>query len=233
MSKRDEIRSKRKRTQRNERSIILIVIIIFVFLIAAVLIAPSLMPIGEMVVPAENPRPIAKMNSMGDPNAPVKVEEFSDFQCPFCRNFVEDVEPQVENDYVATGKVFFTYVPYSFIDDITTEKESKNAAQSAYCAGDQGKFWQYHDLLFANQTNENVGDFTVRRLKAFAVKLSLDKTNFNSCLDSGKYKQRVLDDRKTGDAKGVTSTPTFFVNGKLITNYSKLVGEIDAALNAK
>ena len=146
-------------------------------------------------------------NAMGDPNAPIMIEEFSDFQCPYCARFHEETESQLANTYVADGTVYFVY--RSFGEFIGSE--SKAAAEAAYCAGDQGKFWEYHDILFANQNGENIGDFTDRRLQAFAEALSLDMTAFNDCFNSGKYADRVEQDRIDGTAAGVTGTPAFYI----------------------
>jgi protein-disulfide isomerase len=88
-------------------------------------------------------------------DAPVVLVEFSDFQCPYCKKFTDEIEPAIMRDFVSTGKVLFKYVPYSFLDDNSPGRESKNAAEAAYCAGDQGKFWEYHDMLFTNQGGEN------------------------------------------------------------------------------
>ena len=109
-------------------------------------------------------RPQAQGLSMGDPNAPVKVEEYGDFQCPACRIFHESQEGQLIEKYIKTGLVYFTYTPFSFIGD-----ESVKAAEAAYCAADQGKFWEYHDMLYANQTAENKGDFADSRLMPLRI----------------------------------------------------------------
>jgi protein-disulfide isomerase len=185
-------------------------------LVAAFLIYPNLKPVGQIATPApaSGERPMVNDNAMGDPNAPIKIEEFSDFQCPYCARFHEETEPQLASTYVADGTVYFVY--RSFGDFIGAE--SKAAAEAAYCAGDQNKYWEYHDILFANQTGENVGAFTDRRLQAFAEALSLDIGTFNDCLSSGKYSDRVDQDKVDGTAAGVTGTPAFLltytVNGE-------------------
>jgi protein-disulfide isomerase len=115
---------------------------------------------------------------------------------------------------VTNGTVYFVYRSFgNFIGP-----ESQAAAEAAYCAGDQNKYWDYHDILFANQTGENVGDFSNRRLQAFAEALSLNMSEFNTCLSSGKYADRVAQDKVDGTAAGVTATPSFVltytVNGQ-------------------
>ena len=214
MSKRQTMRAKRERQARTQRIGVIGIIIVGALLVAAALIYPNLKPIGEISSVDSAERPMVDGNAMGDPNAPIKIEEFSDFQCPYCERFYQETEHQISSTYVADGTVYFVY--RSFGDFIGPE--SKAAAEAAYCAGDQNKFWEYHDTLFANQNGENIGDFTDRRLQAFAESLSLDMDAFNSCFSSGKYSSRVDQDHIDGTAAGVTGTPafsiTYMVNGE-------------------
>jgi len=214
MSKRQMMREKRARQARMQRLGVIGIIVVGALLVAVALIYPNLKPVGEIVTTDPGEHPMANFNAMGDPNAPIKIEEFSDFQCPYCARFHEETEWQIANTYVTDGTVYFVYRSFgSFIG-----QESGAAAQAAYCAGDQGKFWEYHDILFANQTGENVGAFTDRRLQAFAEALSLDMDTFNSCFNSGKYADQVNQDGIDGKAAGVTGTPAFLltytVNGE-------------------
>jgi protein-disulfide isomerase len=214
MSKRQAMREKRQRQERMQRLGIIGVIVVGALLVAFALIYPNLKPIGDIASAAPSERPMVNDNSMGDPNAPIKIEEFSDYQCPYCARFYEDTEWQIAETYVADGTVHFTYRSFgAFIGP-----ESQAAAEAAYCAGDQNKYWEYHDILFANLTGENVGAFTERRLQAFAESLSLDMDAFNDCFNSGKYADRVGQDYIDGSAAGVTGTPgfviTYTVNGE-------------------
>ena len=214
MSKRQAMRAKRERQARLQRLGVIGIIVVGALLVAGALIYPNLKPVGEIVTRDPGEHPMADDNAMGDPNAPIKIEEFSDFQCPYCARFHDETEWQIANSYVADGTVYFIYRSYgNFIGP-----ESKAAAEAAYCAGDQGKFWEYHDILFANQTGENVGAFTDKRLSAFAEALSLDMDAFNSCYNGGKYADRVDQDKVDGTAAGVTGTPAFLltytVNGE-------------------
>ena len=207
MSKRQAMRAKRERKARMQRVGLIGIIVVGALLVAVALIYPNLKPIGEIVTKDPGDHPMANDNAMGDPNAPIKIEEFSDFQCPYCARFHEETEWQITNSYVTDGKVLFVY--RSFGDFIGPE--SKAAAEAAYCAGDQNKYWEFHDILFANQTGENVGAFSDRRLNAFAEALSLDMDAFSSCFDSGKYADRVQQDSQDGTAAGVTGTPAFLI----------------------
>jgi protein-disulfide isomerase len=247
-SKRQEIREKRMRQQKVQRLGVIGLVSVGVLFLAAAIIYPQVKPIGTVVTPEAVSRPNPQGNAIGDPNAPIKIEEFSDFQCPYCARFSETTEQQLIDTYVATGKVYFLYRSMgNFLNDNIARAggppgtESKDAAEAAYCAGDQNKFWEYHDILFANQTGEAVGDFAPRKLTAYAEALGLDMQTFQSCIDSGKYRDRVAQDGVDGGAAGVTGTPSFLltytINGEVRTKL--IVGampigtfqtEIEAAL---
>lgn len=147
----------------------------------------------------------------GDQNAPVTIIEFADFQCPFCGRFFASTEPQINEAYIQSGKVRLGYWNFAFLGD-----ESTWAAESAECAADQDKFWEYHDIIYSSQSGENQGTFNKDNLKKFAEELGLDTKSFNECLDSGKYTSLIQDDTSTSSALGVQSTPTFLVNGQAI-----------------
>jgi protein-disulfide isomerase len=157
------------------------------------------------------PYPQQKANSMGDPNAPVKIIEYGDFQCPFCRRFWQQTEPQIIETYVKTGKVYFEYDSFAFLGP-----ESTTAAEAAYCAGEQRKFWEYHDILFASGTGENVGDFTAEKLSRYAASIGLEADQFDACLTSEKYGAQVKQDMQAAKASGVHATPSFLINGRLV-----------------
>lgn len=220
-SKRDVIKA---RIQNESRQQIIPLILISIVAVALVIffVLPFLLP------QTFNSRPQANGTAMGDPNAPVKVEEFADFQCPSCGGFTRDLEPQIVKDYVATGKVYFKFIPFSFIGP-----ESKAAAEAAYCASDQGKFWEYHDLVLNDQRGENQGWYSSARLLGYAsdAKLGLNITDFKTCFESGKYKQKVLDDIEYSKKNNINSTPSFIVNGQL-TDMVRLVPIIETALKA-
>lgn len=232
----DTIREERRRQRRRQRLATILTIGGVVVVVIAVILIVSLRkmfgPIGQIIEITPVPRPMASDNSMGDPKAPVKIVEYSDFQCPICLEYYQQAEPQIVNEYIATGKVYFTY--RSMGNWIGAE--SVAAAQAAYCAGDQNKFWEYHDMLFTNWTGENVGDFNSRRLTAFAQKLGLDMNAFNSCFNGHKYADKVSQDNADGLKAGVQGTPTFFINGTKYDGaptYAPLKAAIDAALAGK
>ena len=164
---------------------------------------------------------------MGDEDAPVTIVEFSDFQCPFCKKANDEALNLVKEDYVKTGKVklVFRDFPLEF------HPEAELAALAAECADEQGKFWEYHDVLFANQ--DSLGD---AKYKAWAEELGLDTEQFNDCYKSLKYLDDVRGDMADGQKYGVSGTPAFFVNGRLISGaqpYSVFKQEIENALAAE
>ncbi len=217
ISKRQLRRQKMQRAQTRTRLVTLSLVSLGALLVAFVLIYPNLKPVGAISTAAPLARPNPQANAAGDPNAPIKIEEFSDFQCPYCARFTETTEPGLLETYVATGQVYFVY--RSMGEWIGPE--SVAAAEAAYCAGDQNKFWEMHDIIFANHTGENVGDYTARRLKAFAETIGLDAGQFNSCFDGGKFSDQVRQDQRDGLAAGLQGTPfflfTYTVNGETKT----------------
>lgn len=147
---------------------------------------------------------------LGDPKAPVIIVEYADFQCPFCGRFFKDTEAVIRDQYVKTGKVKFIYRDFAFLGP-----ESEAAANAAYCAADQGKFWEYHDYLFNHQNGENQGAFSKENLKSFAKTLGLDENKFSSCVDGDVHGETVKNQTAGGKDAGVNGTPTSFINGKM------------------
>jgi protein-disulfide isomerase len=151
----------------------------------------------------------------GSSSAEITIVEFSDFECPFCGKFVSETLPQIEEQYVDTGKVKLVYrdFPLSF------HENAQKTAEAAECADDQGKFWEYHDIIFENQNSLGTSD-----LEQYAADLGLNTEEFNSCLSSNKHSDEVLKDSQDGQNYGVTGTPTFFIldeNGDVV---EKIVG---------
>lgn len=165
--------------------------------------------------------------TIGDPNAPVKVVEWGDYQCPPCGIFAREVEPQLISEYVATGKVLFEFRDLAFLGD-----ESVQAAEAAGCALDQGKYWPFHDTVYANQVGENAGAFSKERLQQIAQRSNLNLASYNSCVDARTHKANVAAMAAEADKAGIQSTPTFLVNGERIEyqGYATLKAAIDAAL---
>jgi protein-disulfide isomerase len=224
-SKRQERREKLMQEQRRNRLIVIggvAVVALFVILAFAVpaiqkAAQPPATPAPVVAIdPGTHPNP--KDNSMGNPDAPITIEEFSDFQCPYCSQFHQTTEPQLRQYFIDPGKVRFIYRTMgNFVSDNIarqggpTSTESQDAALAAYCAGDQNKFWEMHAALFGNAVGENAGSFTPERLKLIAEKAGLNMDQFNSCYDSGKFRDRVQQDGQAGRDAGVTGTPSFLI----------------------
>ena len=217
MSKRQQRKEQIRRKERRSRLLSIGLVSVGVLFLAFIFIYPSIKPIDAVIPAAEYTYPNPDFNKVGDPEAPIKIDEYADFQCPFCRIFFEQTERLLMDNYIANGTVYFEY--HSFGEFIGAE--SVAAAEAAYCAGDQGKFWEMHDTLFTNQTGENVGAFNDRRLEAFAEQIELDMDEWTSCYDSGKYSEMVEQDGKDALAAGAEATPTFIltyeVNGETKT----------------
>lgn len=159
----------------------------------------------------------------GPEDAPVTIIEFSDFQCPFCSRFFTQAYPQIKQAY--EGKVRFVYRDFPLA---SIHENAQKAAEAGECADDQGKFWDYHDMMFSNPTA-----LDVTSLKGYASQLGLDSGAFDQCLDSGKYTEEVQKDYQDGISYGVTGTPAFFVNGLLVVGaqpFANFKAIIDAAL---
>lgn len=162
----------------------------------------------------------------GDPNAPVTIIEFSDYECPFCGRHFRDTLPQIISEYVDTGKVkiVFRDFPLGFHDD------AQKASEAAECAGEQGdeNYWKMHDKLFENQQTLDEDS-----LKQYAKDIGLDTVQFDSCLDSDAMEDEVKADMEDGKIYGVSGTPAFFINGKFISGaqpFSVFKDIIDAEL---
>lgn len=174
---------------------------------------------------------VGNLPVMGNKNAKVKIVEFADFQCPFCKQWFSDVESNLINDYVKTGKVAFYWRDYPFLG-----QESNIAANAARCANEQGKFWEFHDYLYNHQGQENSGAFSADNLKQFGATLGLNTDQFNNCVDSGKYNTATQKDLADGQKAGVSGTPTIFINGQSIVGaqpYSAFKTIIDQELAKK
>jgi protein-disulfide isomerase len=154
---------------------------------------------------------------LGDPNAKITIVEFGDYQCTYCHLFHENTKDALLQQYVNTGKVNFV-----FRDFPLNGPDSVLAAEASYCAGDQGKYWQYHDELYNNWAGEKTGWVNQKSLDKFATTVGLDLGTFDKCMSNNTYEQKVLDNQKFGEKIGIDGTPSFIIfGGKQIT---KIVG---------
>jgi protein-disulfide isomerase len=182
----------------------------------------------EMLLPAYEPPKVvvdATGPSKGPANAPITIVEFSDFECPFCSK----AEPTVKALLAKyPEKIRLVYRDYP----LPMHPRAPKAAEAAHCADDQGKYWEMHEKLFANNTKLEVSD-----LKAHAREIQgLDGAKFDRCLDSGEKAPLVEKNKKAGEEVGVSGTPAFFINGRQLSGAQPLeafTAIVDQELNKK
>ena len=208
VSKRQARREQMRRKEQRGRWIGIALISIGAIFIAFLIIYPNFKPAAAITTPPVVTRPNVKFNAAGNPDAPIRIDEYSDFQCPYCDQFYKNTEGKLMDTLVADGSVYFVYNTFGeFIGS-----ESSASAEAAYCAGDQEKFWEMHDILFSNQAGENAGAFADRRLVAFAQKLGLDMNKFNTCFTGNAHKDLITKDGNDGTTAGVKATPSFVLS---------------------
>lgn len=193
--------------------------LVVVLLASGVLGARGTGSTGELLIPIRPTPPElvdpANSRAIGPADAPVTVDTWSDFQCPACGYFARQVEPDLIDEYVKAGTVRVVYRDVAFIDGGDPNGESQQAAGAARCAGEQGKFWQYHDYLFENQDGENKGAFRRERLDQIASAVGLDMTAFGSCMSGSEVFDAVKAETAEGSQAGISSSPTLAINGVL------------------
>lgn len=166
--------------------------------------------------------------SLGSASAPITIIEFSDFQCSFCRKFWAETLPKLKEAYINTGKAQFSYRHFAILG-----KHSEQAALASECAAEQRKFWEYHDQLFKNQGGLA---FTESRLKQYARDIGLDVGVFGTCLETGKYRQKVERETEAAANLGGRGTPLFIVNQRPLVGaqpYSVFQKIIDEELKSQ
>ncbi len=170
---------------------------------------------------------------LGDPDAPVTMVEFSDYECPFCKRHATQTLPLIQEKYIETGqlKMVFRDFPLGFHDPLATEQ-----AMAAECVREQTDdetYFAYHDLIFET-TNSNGRGMEKDQLYELADQVGVDKAEFTECLDSEKYKDEVAKDLADGQSAGVSGTPGFLINGQLVSGaqpFSVFEQIIEAELN--
>ena len=156
-------------------------------------------------ISTENGSPI-----LGDPEAPVTIIEFGDYQCHGCHNWFLNTKPLITRDYIETGKANLIFVDLAILG-----QDSWTAAQASHCAGEQDMFWEYHDAVYNNHEDTIDGGWASKEnLVRFAGEIGLDADEFKWCLDSNKYADRVRSNTNEGKSNGISATPGFFIVGK-------------------
>lgn len=153
----------------------------------------------------------------GDKDAKVTVVEFTDYQCPFCERYFTETYTQLEKDYIDTGKIRYIMrdLPLPF------HPNAKPAALAARCAGEQDKYWEMHDVLFAKQSEWSEGE-PKEKFSGYAKDLGLNANQFASCFDDGKYNEAIDADAALASEVGASGTPTFMINGEKIVGAQPL-----------
>lgn len=191
-------------------------------------------PSPEAPVVAVDQKISAQDVILGDPNAPVSVIEYGDYQCPFCVRFHEQVAIPLRDTYIKEGKVKMAFRSFQFLGP-----ESIATAEAVECAKDQNKFWAYHDIVYAAESKdgqEGNGNLNRALFLKLAGDLKLNTGSFTSCLDTHKHQKKVQSDTASAQQAGVNSTPTSFVNGQKVPGalpYEQFVAIIESQLKAK
>jgi protein-disulfide isomerase len=238
VSKRQEMRAERRRRERRKRLVFVLAIVGVAVALVALLIGPgirdALAPVTDVTIITPTPRFMAEGVAMGDPEAPVRIDVFADFQCSACVTFARFTEHRIAEELVATGEVYYVFRQFPFLDDFVPGNESKQAANASMCAAEQGRFWDYHDMLYENLQGVNQGSFRDRRLIAMAEALELDMSAFNSCFDQNRYSESIQQDRADGERMNVEGTPAVFVNDTpvepgFVPTYEQVLEAVQAA----
>ena len=145
---------------------------------------------------------------LGDTDAPITLIEFGDYQCHFCNVFFESTESSIIKNYVETGKVKMIFKDYNIIGP-----DSVNASHGAHCAGEQGLFWEYHDILYTNWDGENTGWASSENLMSFAKSVDLDMDAWSQCMTDQSHSKTILASNEDAQSLKLSGTPAFFVMG--------------------
>lgn len=240
-SKRQIRREKIQQQKTRSRLTIIAFITLGALLVVIAFVWPQFSTIDDLIVPEpQNIQSTRDGLSLGDPNAPVVIDVFEDFQCPACQFFTESVEPLILDYFVNTGKARLVFHNYPFLDGDGAGSigESDQAANASMCASEQNKFWEIQAVIFANWNGENRGNLSNRRLTEMARIIELDMDAFNDCFDANKYEAQIQADFELGQEMGVTGTPSAFVNGQKvgepgkIPTFQDIAVAVDAIINA-
>ncbi len=175
---------------------------------------------------------VGKLPLLGNKDAKVTIVEFSDFQCPFCKQLFDEALPQIKKEYIDTGKAKLAYRHYPLT---SIHPNAQKAAEASECANAQDKFWEYHDILFTNQADwESLSaSEALNKFVEYANTIGINGETLRECVSSDSMAKRVQADIDDGSKVGVDGTPASFVNGMLISGavpFSEFKTQIDAAL---
>jgi protein-disulfide isomerase len=158
-------------------------------------------------------------HTLGSNNAPITIIEFGDYQCPFCGEWYENVSPALNQKYIQTNQVQLIFVDYPFLGP-----DSYPAAHASFCAEEQEKYWEFHEMVFVNQGNTNDGWASSDKIRGFASEIYLDMNQYDQCMESTEFKQKIDENLQVGREHGVSQTPTFIVLNQS-GEYQKIEGK--------
>jgi len=239
-SKRQVIREERERKARQTRLITIGAILLIVAVLIGVIVFPSIQeankPIGDFTVITPVSRELVDGTKIGNPQASVEIQLFEDFKCSACQSYSQFVEPEVISKIVDTGKAYYVFHQYPFLDDRSAIKDSDKAAMASECAAEQNRFWDYKDMLYAN-FNGISGEFSDQRLFAFAETIDLDTNQFDDCFKQKLYQDKINQDIALGQQLGVSGTPSVFVNGQNVSpgkvpTFEQILSLVEEALSS-
>ncbi len=172
--------------------------------------------------------------ALGDPNAPITIVEYSDYGCPFCRRYTTETFPTVKEQYIDTGKVFYVYKDMPIVDN---HPQAASAAEAAECAGEQGQYWPMHEQLFAEPEAWNTtADEARASFERYANELGMNSADLLACFAEGRYRGEVQADFDEAQQFGLSGTPSFVINGKLLVGAyptEDFVRIVDRELNGR
>jgi protein-disulfide isomerase len=212
-SRKEELRKKERRQQMIVIGAVALIAIVFVVIFVVSTQRAAINKTGGAIQKiALKEYKNANGTTLGDPNAKVKIEVFEDFQCIHCKDYTENVEPQVIAQLVDTGRVYYIFHQHPFLDQPGADPGSHRAALASECAAEQNNFWNYKNIIFANYTEVD-GEYSQPRLEAFAKAIKLNTDQFNTCLTEARYQSKLDEGLNLGVKMGVKGTPSVFVNG--------------------
>jgi len=213
-------------TRRSTNSWLLFGVIAAVLVVAIGVVVLQMQSVRK---PIEVSRRVGEGTAWGPVDAKVQITDYSDFGCSACASFALGTGRHLREEYETSGQVRFQFKSF-----IIGGPDTANAANAAECAADQGRFWDYHDLLFSKQ-GVTVDPFNKAALKQYAATLGLDAAQFAQCVDSDQHLEKVYRDASEARGLGVNATPTFFINGEKVDGvlpYADFKARVEAALVA-
>jgi protein-disulfide isomerase len=184
---------------------------------------------ANILVPAYvYPAALVDGGSVGRADAPVTIEVYGDFQCPICGRFAKEYVPRLVSEFVASGQLRLVSRDIDILG--RSPSESLAAAVAADCAGAQGRYWAFHDVLFWNQAGENRGAFSGERLTLMADELGLDRAAWDACIAAPERAATVRATTASAFALGINSTPTLSINGQLVVGLPSSYDALEAAI---